>query len=673
MDHIAVSMLSEKKANYPIELSWLEGQERRVFHFRDNTSTGLKMRIAINALLRNPGSGSLVKFTLRPHVPGGNFRVNTESQPVSRADFLLYHSKLLEKKVDIEREVAKVNPALLQEDMRNVLLSTEQKRVASEQYNAHLANQRNLRLVGLKLSMCTQAIAYKGLLRPVTFAGAAENARPEAGVLTGLLGMPYFVPPKTGVHLSILSTCRELPKEVANYLVSQVEEWLTQGRDLSELTVKAPCEALSEDGRLLALPTVPVAGDRFSVEEALILFSGKKLPKDFHLPLSWRAWQWLIASHNMVFKDCKVPLKNGLRREWNDPLDTKRKDQGVKRSEEIKELKKIIELQKAHINELVQVIETNLNSGSRSPSTQRSTKLAVENAGGALHLADRIQEKLELEETAVQQDLKASSASSDTQVDDTWYPLKMSFEGKEMNHFMPYDDDWWANRVDSVFEVSVFEEAGRLIAFAGRPQPVTASADDGEITLVARHSPGKTEPPKPKSAKKKTSSPSRKKGNVKMAVGDVPGNPAKIVGVPKGQPRSKTLTDGQRASLRRFFKLKDPLPATEWEALSSKEKRTYLSQMSIPRWAVAAVEARPDNLNKIISGKITADNYQKSIASAPVPKATGKNPGTKGRRISSSPRRGRSRSTDGRRRGNPNAGGHELIGKLVARLLALDS
>jgi hypothetical protein len=170
-------------------------------------------------------------------------------------------------------------------------------------------------------------------------------------------------------------------------------------------------------------------------------------------------------------------------------------------------------------------------------------------------------------------------------------------------------------------------------------------------------------------------SPSRKRGNVKGATGDVPKeNPAKIDGLPKGTPRSKALSEEQRVSLRRFFKLKDPLPPVEWEALSKKEQRGYLREMSIPRWAVAAVEARPDNLKKIVSKEITAGNYQKSITSAPSFKAKGKNPKAgKERTKSSSPRRGRSRSTDGRKRDNPKAGGHELIGKLVARLLALDS
>lgn len=82
-------------------------------------------------------------------------------------------------------------------------------------------------------------------------------------------------------------------------------------------------------------------------------------------------------------------------------------------------------------------------------------------------------------------------------------------------------------------------------------------------------------------------------------------NPLRV----KGEPKSKALSEEQRTTLRKFFKLEEGLiPADEWRNLSSKEKADALSRRSIPKWAVEAVLRDHANLQLILDGKITKES-----------------------------------------------------------------
>jgi hypothetical protein len=90
-------------------------------------------------------------------------------------------------------------------------------------------------------------------------------------------------------------------------------------------------------------------------------------------------------------------------------------------------------------------------------------------------------------------------------------------------------------------------------------------------------------------------------------------NPLKV----KGEPKSKALSDAEKTSLRKFFKLKEGLvPSEEWATMSAKEKASALKERSLPRWAVESVLRSPTNLQWIIEGKITKENAN-STTSAP--------------------------------------------------------
>lgn len=83
-------------------------------------------------------------------------------------------------------------------------------------------------------------------------------------------------------------------------------------------------------------------------------------------------------------------------------------------------------------------------------------------------------------------------------------------------------------------------------------------------------------------------------------------NPARV----KGEPRVRALTEEQKLSLRRFFKVVDvPVEPAAWAAMSPKEKTLARAARSIPKWAVAAVARNSRNLEEIIRGRLTKDNF----------------------------------------------------------------
>jgi len=88
-------------------------------------------------------------------------------------------------------------------------------------------------------------------------------------------------------------------------------------------------------------------------------------------------------------------------------------------------------------------------------------------------------------------------------------------------------------------------------------------------------------------------------------------NPLKV----KGEPASRALSDEQRASLRKFFKLKEGLiPPVEWATMNPKQRASAMKERSIPRWATAAVLKRPENLAEILKGSLTKENAGDALA-----------------------------------------------------------
>jgi len=79
----------------------------------------------------------------------------------------------------------------------------------------------------------------------------------------------------------------------------------------------------------------------------------------------------------------------------------------------------------------------------------------------------------------------------------------------------------------------------------------------------------------------------------------------------KGLPRSSKLDDEQRASLRKFFKLDEIVRPEQkvWEKMTTKEKSKFSSSRALPRWAVDAVLRDPKNLESILDGSLTKENF----------------------------------------------------------------
>jgi hypothetical protein len=565
-------------------------------------------------------------------------------------------------KAEIAKRMESVNEVQLQEDINNILLKPEQRAKAKESFAQLLADRRKLRELKLKIAMCKSSLEYKGPLAPESYSEAVGNARPEAGELSQLAAMPQLVPPVTGITLAIRSGLSQLPEEVTAYLINQVEAFQSKGISLDNLTVLAPEEAVSEEGAVLPLPTIALGGDKFSVEKALVLFSKRELPKEFYLPLSWRAWQWLIISHNQVFKT-KVHLKNSLRSDWADPLNKKRKKEGIHRSQELAKLKVIIERQASRITELEKALTDNLSVGNRSPSTKETTKVVLDLS--AKMKEDMIETSSILEgetgESPVDPRIKGADAEEqEPEVDDSSIPipLTLSWKGRKMMDFDISNPDFWMDRENSVSEVAIIHHQGQWCAFVSEPTGVSYQPESEEILQLQVSSSHESRVKKKKPAAKTP------KGTMKPLTGEIPENPAKIVGVP-GVPRSSRLSDYQRESLRRFFNLKKPMDPADWEALSLKEKRAARKAMAIPRWAVTAVLQDPRNLDKVVKGTL-----KKGQSNTPKPsvKRRGRSLGPSGR---SSRRNDGSRTRISRRRNSSVPTGHELIGKLVSRLLAL--
>jgi len=77
----------------------------------------------------------------------------------------------------------------------------------------------------------------------------------------------------------------------------------------------------------------------------------------------------------------------------------------------------------------------------------------------------------------------------------------------------------------------------------------------------------------------------------------------------KGEPKTKALSDGQRETLRTFFKLKkDLVPSEEWAKLDNRQKAAAMKERSIPRWATESVLRDPASLQYILEGRITSEN-----------------------------------------------------------------
>jgi hypothetical protein len=581
----------------------------------------------------------------------------------------------------------------LKERIDSPLSSQKDKSAATDLYKQYLARKELLSNTDLQISMCNESLKYKGLLAPVTYAGACENARIEAGELTGMAGLPFFVPPVRGITLKVSSGLDKLPEEVTNYLVNQVESFMEKGLDIDLLTRLAPEEAYSLDGQLNPLPTVRVGDDPYAVEEALLLFSAKKLPMSFRLPTAWRAWQWLIASHNMVYPRNRVKLRAALRKEWSDPLDIKRTARAKERASEVPLLRKTISSLEEQLVELRSQITELLTEGKKSPHTRIVATRVQETADRAIAVIDTAASTISSSgKHEGSEDEKDDASSTCSQEDEDWIP-EVATLGRQEISLCPYSlfgsPEFWDKRQNTVSQlVCLTRGSQHFFYLEEKPTQVTLDLDRNEFHPVkvtpAKRSRSPTPGPKGRKPKSKGDKQAKPQDAGTASQGKVPDQ-----GITTRVRKSDNLTEEQRADLRKFFKLQPPLPKEEWAALSSKEKRAVSERSSIPRWATATVVQRPDLLQEIIAGRVTVDNFRNKTTGPPPEKSKGGVKGddrrgqSRGRsrsrdKGSRNPRdntRGRSstrksRRKDGKRnKSRSPSEGYELIGKLLHRLM----
>jgi len=586
------------------------------------------MRMAINAILRNPNNGPVRTFVLQKGVPGNRFTVDSNSDPVPLGEMKLLHDSLLKLKDTIQRRYSPEKVDSLKEDLENPLLAKELKAKSEHALKQHMSDRQSLRDLDKKISMCKVSLGYRGPLRPPTAAAAVENAHPEAGELSGLAGLPYAVRGRRAISLAVATDFQSIPEEMRLYLLEQVNDIHNTTQDYGTLTVLAPQYAFSEEGELLPLSKTPIKRDGMSVEGYLRqwLSSGGKCcaPSAEGIGLTVleiRAWQWLIASHNMVTRDPvgRIPIPNALRREWNDPMGSSAMRKKQAQSSLVETLKEEIK----RLKEALALREQSTATISKSTVVLvESTQQAVTSLEELVSTPDAVQEPGQEEEKVSLAEGESPEDDSDSELE---IPSEVKFESVPMKRL--WDEDFYYDLVGKMFTMSVHRTpSGAWAVYHGPPKDVHLDLEKAEIQA----SPSKKEQPAKKAAKQPRSLSPKPKGQKSKSSPEA----GEKKGVPT-PPRSQQLSEDSKRALRKFFECKEPLQAVDWEKLTAKQKRTYRGEMAIPAWAVAAVLQKPDNLIQIIKGRLTKESYTPKKKAAPQPKSS---------RKSESPERGRSRS-----------------------------
>jgi len=162
--------------------------------------------------------------------------------------------------------------------------------------------------------------------------------------------------------------------------------------------------------------------------------------------------------------------------------------------------------------------------------------------------------------------------------------------------------------------LTVVEKGAVYHAIDGEVPGPSAPKDKGK----AQKNSSKPSPPKEGKGKEKEVSASQastsptpeagKPGKAKSPITEE--NPLHV----KGTPRSKALSDSQRDSLRKFFKLESSeVPGEVLAAMTKKQRSAFMKSRSLPRWATVAVLKDASNLEKILKGQLTKENANDSL------------------------------------------------------------
>jgi hypothetical protein len=160
----------------------------------------------------------------------------------------------------------------------------------------------------------------------------------------------------------------------------------------------------------------------------------------------------------------------------------------------------------------------------------------------------------------------------------------------------------------------IMHDGVEYYAVVDAPGPSKPQAPRGEARKSWENSPEKSLEKSKKAASPKGKAPQKPENPTsaeKKSTGASPGspveeeNPLRV----KGTPKTKALSDEQRATLRKFFKLEEGIvPKDVWVSLTNKERQKEMAKRAIPRWATEAVLRKASNLQDILEGKITKAN-----------------------------------------------------------------
>lgn len=590
IESIKTSMSSEKTIlpDYTSNVSVY--QERSVFHLMDTTDQGVRMRHVINMMLRNPKCGPLKSFSLRKSAAVG-YDFSSSTTLVPRAELVRYSKDITRQtngviaQINIFEQGLSAAHETLRLDPNNFLA----KQAVAENESNRLYHKKQLSLLKFKVNVCNQALAYQGLVKASTYAKAVGNEGVLVSSSSSEAVLPIYRKPVTGVQIQLFTDCKELEKEVAEYLLNQVIHRCQHGQDL---TILAPPQALSEDGKVQPLP------EQF--QEALIAYTLRKTT--IRPPEEALAWQWLIVSHNQTCgKGNKVPLHNALRKGWNDPLNKRLKQRKQSHLDQITALKDEIATLRASLASSVN-------------NLAEETKVECPPSPVYEQLTDNsLNGKLTTSEYLVAPRTMIYHGRECEQVVDLDFMGKLV--GKSYRLFTvqvnPGEYATYIDTPDTDVDISVDYEACQI--FDKPKSPVSKS--DKSVLKVAK---AKTIPLKTKEkdegktpvANNKGKTPSPKRKTEKSASsGAASAGPLRV----KDVPRSSVLNEEQKKALKKKFQIDEtPIEKSAWDALNKREKSALRKARSIPRWAIQSVSSNPLNLDKILKGQLTIENFNSS-------------------------------------------------------------
>jgi len=554
MEQLWLLLASEKKPFDAVEYDLSIAQHRRVSSFYGTSPADLRQRFIINGALRSASGGTLVKVPLRPHITVG---ISYEMcRAVKRADVETYLDEVLKNLIkcttslDESQAIAKRLSEEKSPRIENIQALETRKKTSQALHSMrkrYLWEERTLR----------GSLNYVGDLQPLTARDAAQQV-PHLKSLSGSLYVPFpkIISGQQGVFVKMVTSAKPWPLDTRNWLLAQHDKCGVKGVQ-PVLTELAPIESYSEEGELLPL--------RKEVEEALLNYKqrlGGPPP-----PVEYRAWQWLIISHNACRQGRPpVRLNPKLVLTFSDPLQTgRRPDPRVARLEE-------------QIVQLTKLVNTGLGSANKAapvPSIEVPTPV--------------------------------ESIPASYEAEGSYIPPTLTIEGELFTHMdletflrAPYG---------AVHKYIMYKLAGVDQLFVCTEKVLTKPVEEVEELrpkVVAKVSTYGTPVKGKKGSSSKKTPASPPKGETAPEKPTVK-NPLKV----KGLKRTEGLTMDQLSDLRKFYKISDApkMEPAAWEKLSNREKTKYRQDRSVPRWAVAAVKDDPNNLRRIIDGELTKEKF----------------------------------------------------------------